>query len=283
MLTPRWLGLLAVVLVLGAAFVRLGAWQLAVAQEDAGQQALSEAAARPVVTLDEAFAPHAPFPPDGSNQRVRALGHYEPERLVYVPERRLGGVEGRWVVVPFVAASTGARIPVVRGFVAGSAPFAAAASGMPPAPTTSGWPPDPSAAGAPAQLTLVGSLAPTESPRAARSPLRSGEIGSVDVGALLNDWGGQIYNGFLFAISETPDPGDVAPAGATAAPGAPAGLMERVPPPALPTGLTLRNAAYALQWWVFAAFGLWMWWKMVRDDHRRRPLDRPVEEAGATP
>ena len=59
--------------------------------------------------------------------------------------------------------------------------------------------------------------------------------------------------------------------------------MERVPPPDLPSGLTLRNAAYALQWWVFAAFGLWMWWKMVRDDHRRRPLDRPVEEAGATP
>jgi surfeit locus 1 family protein len=266
MLTPRWLGLLAVVLVLGAAFVRLGEWQLAVAQEDAGQQALSEAAARPVVTLDEAFPPHTGFPPDGSNQRVTALGHYEPDRLVYVPHRRLAGVDGRWVVVPFVVASTGARIPVVRGFVAGSAPFAAASSGMPPA-----------------QLTLVGSLAPTESPRAARDPLRADEIGSVEVGALLNAWGGEIYNGFLFAVSETPGPGDIAPAGASAAPGAAPGLMERVPPPALPTGLTLRNAAYALQWWLFAAFGVWMWWKMVRDDHRRRQLDRPVEEAGATP
>ncbi len=274
-LTPRWLGLLAVVLVLGGAFVRLGAWQLAVAQEDAGQQALSEAAARPVVSLDEAFPPHTAFPPDGSNQRVTALGHYEPDRLVYVPQRRLAGVDGRWVVVPFVVASTGARIPVVRGFVAGSAPFAAASSGMPPTPTASGAPA--------AQLTLMGSLAPTESPRAARDPLRADEIGSIEVGALLNAWGGEIYNGFLFAVSETPEPGDVAPAGATATPGAAPGLMERVPPPALPTGLTLRNAAYALQWWVFAAFGLWMWWKMVRDDHRRRQLDQPVEEAGATP
>ena len=270
-LTPRWLGLLAVALVLGAGFVRLGYWQLAVAREDAQQQALTEALARPVVPLDEALRPHTGFPADGSNRRVEAVGHYEPSRLAYVPERRLAGVQGRWVVVPFVVASTGARIPVVRGFVAGSA--AVDRAGMPPAPGSDT---------AADRLAVVGSLAPTESPRVSRTPLRPGEVGSVDVGALLNLWGGEIYNGFLFAITETPDRGDVAAAGATAAAGAPSGLMERVPPPELPTGLTLRNAAYALQWWVFAAFGLWMWGKMVRDDHRRRRLDQPVEEAGAT-
>jgi surfeit locus 1 family protein len=53
--------------------------------------------------------------------------------------------------------------------------------------------------------------------------------------------------------------------------------MERVPPPDLPSGLTLRNAAYALQWWVFALFALWMWVKMVRDDYRRhQPVRRGV-------
>jgi hypothetical protein len=26
--------------------------------------------------------------------------------------------------------------------------------------------------------------------------------------------------------------------------------------------------AYAFQWWVFAAFTLWMWWRMVLDAHR---------------
>ncbi len=46
-------------------------------------------------------------------------------------------------------------------------------------------------------------------------------------------------------------------------------MMERVPPPDLPSGYTLRNFAYALQWWVFAIFALWMWWKMVRDEQRR--------------
>lgn len=268
-LTPRWLGLLAVVLVLGGAFVRFGFWQLAVAQEDAGQQALREAAARPIVALDEVLQPHTGFPADGSNRLVRAVGHYEPDRVRYVPQRRLNGVDGRWVVLPFVVTATGARIPVVRGFVAGSASLATNRPGMPSAPGS----PDGAAASLTdpsAQLTLTGSLAPTESPRASRTPVAGDEIGSVEVGALLNLWGGEIYNGFLFAVSETPDPGDVAPAGATSAPGAAPGLMERVPPPSLPTGLTLRNAAYALQWWVFAAFGAWLWWKMVRDDHRRR-------------
>ena len=99
--------------------------------------------------------------------------------------------------------------------------------------------------------------------------------GSIDVGALLNDWGGEVYNAFLFDIRETPDQGVTGPTGASAS-----GGMERVPPPDLPSGLTLRNAAYALQWWVFAAFALWMWVKMVRDDYRRH---QPVPPLGAGP
>ena len=73
-------------------------------------------------------------------------------------------------------------------------------------------------------------------------------------------------------IRETPDQGVAGTTGASAA-----GGMERVPPPDLPSGLTLRNAAYALQWWVFAVFALWMWVKMVRDDYRRH---QPVPAEG---
>ena len=40
----------------------------------------------------------------------------------------------------------------------------------------------------------------------------------------------------------------------------------------------LRNAAYAVQWWVFALFALWLWWRMVREDHRRQGAVEP--EAG---
>ncbi len=39
-----------------------------------------------------------------------------------------------------------------------------------------------------------------------------------------------------------------------------------VPPLDTGGGLQLRNAAYAVQWWLFAAFALLLWWRMVRQD-----------------
>jgi len=241
--SPRWLGGLVVVMVLAAGMVWLGFWQWRVAEEDGRADALRTATERPVLVLTDYLTPHAAFPSDGSNQRLSAVGHYEPAQRVLVVDRRLDGVAGRWVVEPFVVDATGARIPVVRGFV----PETAAGTAYP----LVGMP-------ATATLTLVGSLAPTESPQAARAPLGAHEVTSVTTGSLLNEWGGEIYNAFLFAVSETP---------ADAAAAVP--QLRLVPPPEIPSGLTLRNAAYALQWWVFAVFVVWMWARMVRDDYRR--------------
>jgi surfeit locus 1 family protein len=256
-LTPRWLGWLAVVVALAVGMVWLGIWQYRVAEANGVADALREANERPVIALTAYLQPHTAFPADGSNQRLTAVGHYEPARRVWVLDRRLAGVEGYWVLEPFVVEATGARIPVVRGFVtshpAALPPSAGSATSTGPGPS--------------ATLTLVGSLAPTEGPGTPRRPPQAGEVAAVSVGALLNDWGGEVYNAFLFAISETPDPGDVGPAGSSAA-GA-TGAMERVPPPLTTGGLTLRNAAYALQWWAFAVFVGWMWVKMVREDYRR--------------
>lgn len=240
---PRWLGLFAVVLVVGAAFVVAGFWQMGVAHDDARRAALEEAESRPVVDLTALVEPHSPFPAEGSNQRVRAVGRYESDGQVLVVDRRLDGAAGYWVVTPFEVASTGARIPVVRGFVRSPG------DARPPAST--------------AQLTLVGSLAPAESPREPLGLLGPDQLASVDVARLVNVWDGDIYNAFVFAMSETPDATSAGAAGSSAT-----GTIERVPPPDLPSGFVLRNLAYALQWWVFAAFALWMWWKMVRDDHR---------------
>ena len=44
--------------------------------------------------------------------------------------------------------------------------------------------------------------------------------------------------------------------------------VQRVPPPPeVSSGVSWRDAAYALQWWVFALFAGYMWWRMVRDDY----------------
>ena len=91
-LAPRWLAWLVVVIGVGFGFVRLGMWQMNVAREDSAQEVLREAASRPVLELTATLAPHAPFPRDGSNQRVRAIGRFEPERQVLVPELRAGDI-----------------------------------------------------------------------------------------------------------------------------------------------------------------------------------------------
>ena len=55
-----------------------------------------------------------------------------------------------------------------------------------------------------------------------------------------------------------------------------------VPTPMGETGVNWRNAAYAVQWWVFAAFALWMWGRMVRDETRRAQAEAaPDTAAGA--
>jgi cytochrome oxidase assembly protein ShyY1 len=43
-----------------------------------------------------------------------------------------------------------------------------------------------------------------------------------------------------------------------------------VPPSTGAGGLALQNLSYALQWWLFSAFGIFFWWRVVRDDHHGR-------------
>ncbi len=259
MLKPRWLGLLGLLLVILVAFTFLGLWQLSVARDDARKEAVEAAPRQPVAALASVLTPHGEFPATASGRRVEAVGRYDAAGQVLVADRRLDGAPGFWVVTPLVVADTGARVAVLRGFVR-AAPA--------PAPVTD------------ADVTVLGTLAPGESPVSSSQPLPPGQLPSVDLGHLVNVWDGPIYNAFVFAVSETPDASAAGPAGSSAG-----GGLERVPPPPVPSGLTLRNAAYAVQWWVFGLFAAWMWWKMVREDHRRDALGRAEPRphpAGAT-
>jgi cytochrome oxidase assembly protein ShyY1 len=44
-----------------------------------------------------------------------------------------------------------------------------------------------------------------------------------------------------------------------------------------PAGLRLQNASYAVQWVLFAAFVVFFWWRLLRDDLRGAGVDRPRE------
>lgn len=241
-LKPRFLGLLGLVVVVGVVFLQLGRWQLGVAEGKAAEEAVAAARAQEPVPLVSVLAPHTSFPGDLSLRPVTASGRYLAEGQLLVPDRRLDGRTGSWVVTPFVVEATGATLPVLRGFVTDTGD-----AGPPPTGT----------------LTLEGGLAPPESP--VDTPVGPGEIGAVDTSLLVGAWPGDLYNAFLFLQSEDPATGP---------------QLTKVPTPLGDTGIQWRNAAYAVQWWVFALFALWLWWRMVREEHRREGAVEPQRVPG---
>jgi len=238
---------LAIVVAVMVSFGVLGLWQLNVARDSARADQIRAAPSRAVVDVAAVLTPGGPFPSDGTGRRITATGRYDGSEQVLVTPRRLGGKPGYWVVTPLVVHSSGARIAVVRGFVTDPRQAVAPHSGT--------------------EVTVSGTLAPGESPTGDSSradpALPPGQLAVLDLSLLVNRWPGTLYNAFVFASGEQPDVTSVT---------SPA--VQRVPtPPLVGGGLSWRNAAYALQWWVFALFAGYMWWRMVRDDYEDSRAD----------
>mgnify|MGYP001325775404 CR=1 FL=1 len=248
-LRPKWLAALVLAVAFAVACVLLGEWQLEEARAEGRAEAIERAAALPVAPLTEVVQPQSEFPAGGSTRPVTATGVYAPEHQVLIADRRLEGEPGFWVVTALVVDETGASLPVLRGFVA-----------------------DPDQAPEPPQgeISIAGGLAPGESPTS-EAGLPAGVLRSIDMSILVNEWDTQVYNAFVFVTEE-------------ARGGAPVPLdgLDRVPPP---TGeaseLNLKNAMYALQWWVFAAFGFFLWWRAVRQAHFEESAEESAGETGA--
>lgn len=235
--TPRWLGLLGVFAAVCATFVWLGFWQLAVAQDSAIAEIQAERDALVEKPLDQVLTPHAAFPEDGAGHPVVVEGAYDGTRQFLVPDRLLGQESGFWVVTPLVVEDGTAVIPVLRGFVT-----------------------DPDVADVPPAepVTVHGELAPGESPYFGEDPLPEGQHGTIDLSVLANLWPEALYNGFIFSTDEQPR--------LTSA------ELAHVPPPVLQAGdIDWRNLGYALQWWVFAAFVVFMYGKLLHDASKDPP------------
>jgi cytochrome oxidase assembly protein ShyY1 len=244
--------LLLVVLVVCAGFGWLGSWQLGVAKHRGEQQALREARSQTRVPIDEVLVPQQSFSAKADGRRVSAQGTFDPAKQVLVTGRVQPGGDGSvgWWVVGALRTTAGAWLPVVRGWV--PRPDNPAAS---PASAPSGT------------VTVEGVLQPDE-PAGGAAVLPEGQLATIDVAELVNRWGTPIYNGFLVATGQHADVPSEAPQPAP------------VPPPQpQPEGIAWRNAAYAVQWWVFAAFALVMWGKMVQQAARDEAVAATGDES----
>ncbi len=279
-LTPRWLGLLVLALAIAAVMSVMGVWQLDVYQSKTAAATAKRAEGAPV-PLQSLFSIDEGLPAKAVGRRVTVNGTWGPASdQLFITDRRHGSRDGLWVITPVMLTSPEASTSPTPG---ASTPGPGAST---PGPTASPSPGGSTPAGTstPGAVMVVRGWVSSVNDPAARAPSGpvqlSGAVAASEAQDSSGDANGRvlqslriptivhmvdyrIYDAFVVQSSidsgTTPQP---APA--------------VVPAPAPPTDHAgLRNVAYAFQWWIFAAFTLWMWTRMIQDTRRPESTDDP--------
>jgi len=219
---PKWLGLLAAVLIIVPAFFALSRWQLNRLEERRHYNDLvtAQGSATPV-PLESLLTPGSPTTTVTDTLRWRPVtvtGQYDPSHQLLVRKRPLDGTDGFWVATPLIT-STGNVVIVNRGWIKVSG----AATQTPEVPS------------APAGVvTVVGRIQPSQGTDGQEpSDMPAGQVSDMDV-QLIGGHLGTVYPGYVELISSTP----AQDAGLTL-----------LPLPDLTDG---PHLAYAIQWVLFA-------------------------------
>jgi surfeit locus 1 family protein len=226
LLAPRIVGLTLLAAVLVAAMSAMGLWQLDTYNQSQQLDASQIARARPV-PLDRLLRPDQAFTAEAHARPVVVEGEYAGPQLLV--DR---GAERPWLVPPLVTGS-GAAILVVRGL----APPGLGGDAALPAPPTG-------------HIRLVGSLQPSQA-RGSDRNINDNRVPTLSTAELIADFQQDLYSGFVVLTDQQP-PSD----------------LPKAAPPAPSASFTagLRNLMYALQWWVFAGFVIFVWWRMLREE-----------------
>jgi cytochrome oxidase assembly protein ShyY1 len=251
MLMPRWSGLLALAVAIAAVMCVLGVWQLGVYQSKTAAATAKRADAAPVA-LQSLFPIDAGLPSKAVGRRVTIAGTWGPAAdQIYVSDRAYESRNGFWVITPVLLDSTGTSsssagaVMVVRGWV----------------PTTT----DPATKAPTGRVDLTGAIVASEAQDSSADAAKGRVLQSLRIPTIVHLVDYRVYDAFVVLASSTPAVASAAPT--------------IVPPPGPPTEQAgLRNVAYAFQWWIFAAFTLWMWGRMVLDAHRGADREQVTDD-----
>ncbi|WP_327284577.1 MULTISPECIES: SURF1 family protein [unclassified Streptomyces] len=231
LLTPRWWGINVFVALAVPVCLFMGTWQLGRFEDrvDTHREATAE---RPAAEAAAPLESLLPVDQKTSGRLASTSGEYAEQLLV--PDRRLDGKSGFYVLT-LLKTDSGKAVPVVRGWLAGPADEAKA----PAAPT--------------GRVEVTGSLQASENSTTkgvhAEGGLPAGQLGVIGAASLVNLVPYELYDAWLTV--QTPVDG-----------------MTPVPAQAPSnTGLDLKafqNLGYTGEWFVFAAFVLFMWFRLYR-------------------
>jgi cytochrome oxidase assembly protein ShyY1 len=250
LLTPRWLAVSLLALLAVPVCVFMGSWQLSRFDARVDQHKSAEhdekrtAAAAPVPLARVLPKSSSVVESDDSGRIVSATGRYDTAHQLLVPDRYLDNRSGFYVLTP-LRLSDGAALPVVRGWLPGKAADASHAGTVPAAPA--------------GPVTVTGAVQYPETTDTsgvdASGALPSGQLGIISGASLVNVLPYPVYGGWITANH-------------------PAKPLVAVPPAALPdSGLDLKafqNLGYTGQWFVFAGFAVFMWFRFVRREAEAR-------------
>ncbi|WP_114423610.1 SURF1 family protein [Nocardioides houyundeii] len=247
LLRPFSLGMHLVAVVLVAIAMLLGVWQVQVWQDERSDAAAGRAELEPV-PLADSLGPDDPFPTSQVGMPVRMSGTWVPEGTVLVSGRRQGDQDGYWVVTPLAVPPDGdgaagpddPALLVVRGWTAGLDDVPAPPQG---------------------EAEIVGWLQPPEGSTGATDEDRSDDvIPQVRIADAIQHVDQDLYGAYLVVDTDSAELRNPGIAGL-----APADLDEL---PEVGRGTGIRNLLYGIEWWVFAGFAAFIWWRWCADEVR---------------
>ena len=228
-ITPRWLVALAALIAFIIACIFLGQWQWDRTQDILAAE--RSAAAAPIA-LQELVNDDGTWSNADIGRTVILDGTFTAQEL-QLPNREFQGQSGSWIVTRFDL-SSGGSIAVMRGLLPDGAQ-------APQVDATA--------------VQLEGVLHPNE---AFYEGANENSIVTVDSAAIADEWGTDLIDGYVMVQRQDPEPSE---------PGALVIVAPTVQVGDVP--FPLQNFFYAIQWWIFAAFAIFVYARWLYLDAKK--------------
>lgn len=259
LLRPKWIAALVLALLVASAFAWLGRWQLETAIAQAEQQ---QADPLGPTVLGEAATPQQGLLDASIGRTVSFEGVLDPRDIEVVAERLQGEALGYWVIGHVYVTNDGLRdtdgapraehapgLAVAIGWAATAEEARAAAERVRQA--------HPDAATA-VPVAYTGRLEYGQTPVAPPAGADPHGLREMAPAYLVNRWaepGPRNYGSYVILDLGDADRAGLEPIEVRAA--------------EAPAGLNALNVFYAIEWAIFAAFTIWVWWRLVRAERDR--------------
>lgn len=232
----------------------LGLWQFGEWQTGRQHQTATVVDARPVPLASVLSADQA-FPGTAVGKPVELAGRWLPASTLYVANRELHGRRGVWAVTPVAVCPAGTAsdcatapaVLVVRG-------WATSVRNAPSAPTGA--------------VRVTGWLQPGEGSGDADPNPTDNVIPELRVADAIQHVKQDLYDGYVIARTVVSSSREQSPTTATGR----GHRLKSVTPAALPSAsafTSVRNLLYAVEWWFFGGFAVYVWRRWCRDEVSR--------------